>query len=187
MENLDIFQRAVAYLYFTQITLVLVVSIWKRRRFTLGTMSVTAFPGAIVLYFLLTREFISTGNLVLQVAGFVLYVLSTIYGFMAFSHLGYTNSDDFWLARWEQKPRTLVTTGPYARVRHPVFVSLMLQYLGLSLVFLHPVVIVLWFLTLIFGAYTSIKEEKFMQSRFPEYALYRQRTGRFFPRFGGQT
>jgi protein-S-isoprenylcysteine O-methyltransferase Ste14 len=81
------------------------------------------------------------------------------------------------------RPRgVLVKSGPYGRVRHPIYAGLivaatgwaMLRMSGLHLVL--AAVLAAW----VYGK--ARREEAFLQERFPEYAAYRARTPRLIPR-----
>lgn len=75
----------------------------------------------------------------------------------------------------------LVTTGPYKRIRHPMYTSLILGSLGLVLT--HPTWdrIVLWIL-LIFVLVVKLNyEEALLGRKFPDYAAYKRHTYRLFP------
>jgi protein-S-isoprenylcysteine O-methyltransferase Ste14 len=77
----------------------------------------------------------------------------------------------------------LVTTGPYARVRHPLYTAMLGITTAFALVTAH------WGFV-IFGAFSAAllllrvpREEQMLLDEFgPEYAAYMQRTGRFLPR-----
>ena len=77
----------------------------------------------------------------------------------------------------------LVDTGPYSRVRHPVFTSFFLIAVGMLLV--NPALTTLGMIL-----YASVDfskaardEEALLSEKLPEYAKYMERTGRFFPRW----
>jgi protein-S-isoprenylcysteine O-methyltransferase Ste14 len=83
------------------------------------------------------------------------------------------------MSRKEQSE--LVTSGPYALIRHPIYTGLILAMLG-SAMGLH----VFWALLLVFAGpyfiYSGRREEAVMLQLFPEqYAVYRARTGMFAP------
>jgi protein-S-isoprenylcysteine O-methyltransferase Ste14 len=82
-----------------------------------------------------------------------------------------------------RKEHTLVTTGPYRWVRHPFYDALVLAVLASSLAAANWFLFLsgaLWFALIIVR--TRTEEEK-LAARFGEsYRLYRERTGRFFPR-----
>lgn len=176
-------QKVTLILYAVKIIFLFSYSLWIRKKISVGSAESTLLPFAIVIFLVQKLEyFYFTDSQIILGFGLALFFLGTILGQWAFRHLGFTNSDDFWLARKEKKERYLVTTGPYTYIRHPIFISLAIQYLGLVIVFAHPISILLWFLALAVGIVTSLNEEKFMLSQFPEYATYMKRTGRFFLR-----
>lgn len=77
----------------------------------------------------------------------------------------------------------LVTDGPYATVRHPIYTALILMFVGNAIVVgdVRGVVGVL----IVWASFylKSRREEQFMLSEFGEpYAHYRQRTGGIWPR-----
>ena len=76
----------------------------------------------------------------------------------------------------------LVTSGPYAYIRHPIYTGLMLAMLGSAMG-----VTVFWGLLLIligpYFIYSARREEAVMLQLFPEqYAAYSARTGMLVPR-----
>ena len=75
----------------------------------------------------------------------------------------------------------LITSGPYARIRHPIYTGLILAMLGSAVG-----VNVFWGLLLIvvgaYFIYSARREEAFMLQLFPEqYAAYMARTGMLTP------
>lgn len=77
----------------------------------------------------------------------------------------------------------LVTTGPYTRIRHPLYTAMLGYGTSLALVTANWVFIVLA-AAVIAGLFARIpKEEQMMIKEFgEEYKAYMQRTGRFFPK-----
>jgi protein-S-isoprenylcysteine O-methyltransferase Ste14 len=77
--------------------------------------------------------------------------------------------------------RKLVTTGPYAVIRHPLYLAEMIGTLGLVLQFQQP-----WALFLgaaVFGLqyWRTVFEERVLLQAYPDYLTYRARTWRFLP------
>lgn len=78
----------------------------------------------------------------------------------------------------------LITTGPYAHVRHPMYLALMLFAAGCALGWNTPVH---WLAAAALVAVLEVKarrEERLLQARFEGYAAYAARTRRFVPRVG---
>jgi protein-S-isoprenylcysteine O-methyltransferase Ste14 len=75
----------------------------------------------------------------------------------------------------------LVTSGPYAYVRHPIYVGAMLALFGSALTG-SMVAIALFMISIIFCLHRIKKEERVMQSLFPEqYPAYQKHTKRLIP------
>jgi protein-S-isoprenylcysteine O-methyltransferase Ste14 len=83
-----------------------------------------------------------------------------------------------------KKEQSLVTEGPYRRVRHPMYTAFSLIFLGLFLLSAN------WFVgttaAIAYGAIMLIRtpqEERMLLAKFgDEYAAYVSRTGRFLPK-----
>ncbi len=84
-----------------------------------------------------------------------------------------------------QEGHTLVETGPYQYVRHPLFTSFFLIVIGLTLV--NPALPTL--LVLIYALWdfslAARQEEELLRENLDGYEAYMQRTGRFLPPFLG--
>ena len=79
--------------------------------------------------------------------------------------------------------RKLVTTGPYAIVRHPLYCSEELMALGVMLLFFSPLAVLIAAVHWAFQLRRTANEEKVLRAEFPEYAAYAERTPRVIPRF----
>ena len=79
--------------------------------------------------------------------------------------------------------RNLVTTGPYAFVRHPQMVGFMIFYLGYSLLFL-SLYCLYWtpLLIIIIRIVASIEEKDLKKEFGQEYKNYKRKVGMLFPR-----
>lgn len=77
----------------------------------------------------------------------------------------------------------LVTTGPYAHVRHPLYTAMLGIAAAFALVTAHWVFVAFGLVSIV-GLFSRVpREEQMMLDQFgSEYAAYVQRTGRFFPR-----
>lgn len=117
-------------------------------------------------------------GLVVQGAGLLLIPIGLALHWWARLHLGRFYVED---VRF-QEGQYLVDTGPYSRVRHPVFTSFFLIAVGLLGV--NPA-----FTTLAMLCYVAVdfsgaarQEEALLLEKLPQYAAYIEQTGRFFPR-----
>jgi len=83
-----------------------------------------------------------------------------------------------------REEHTLVTSGPYERVRHPMYTVLFLQAVGFLLLTRNLLIGGVYLAALIIVVVSRINnEEKAMLEKFgDEYHEYMQRTGRFLPR-----
>lgn len=83
----------------------------------------------------------------------------------------------------EGLPHGLVTTGPYAYVRHPFYTSYIMLWLGWAISCWHIAAIVpSVFMVVTFWFAARDEEAKFARTKFATaYADYKRATGRFFP------
>ena len=78
----------------------------------------------------------------------------------------------------------LVTTGLYARVRHPIYFGLLVMAIGVVLdAGWWPQVIIALMLYLLLNIKAQF-EESLLQKKYPDYKKYMLATPRFFPRIG---
>ena len=78
--------------------------------------------------------------------------------------------------------RTLRTAGPYALVRHPLYIAEILAACGTALVIGSAWA---WVAVAVFASVQvtrAIREERVLSGTFEDYAEYRERTGMLFPR-----
>jgi protein-S-isoprenylcysteine O-methyltransferase Ste14 len=80
--------------------------------------------------------------------------------------------------------QSLVTSGVYHLVRHPLYASLMLMLLGGAVVYTNYLCAILTLVIFIpFMYYRAKQEEVFLIREFNTYEAYREKTGMFFPEF----
>lgn len=85
--------------------------------------------------------------------------------------------------RPEVKPEArFITTGPYARIRHPMYTALILFGLGLVLLYADWAKLACWAVLVLVLGMKAVLEEKAMALRFPGYRDYMAMTGRFMPK-----
>jgi protein-S-isoprenylcysteine O-methyltransferase Ste14 len=109
-----------------------------------------------------------------QVLADVLIIAGTAGSFIALSRLGASFS-------LMPEARKLVTSGPYAFVRHPLYLAELIGISGLVLQFQQPFALVLGACTFALQYWRTVFEERILSAAYPEYVAYRSRTGRFIP------
>jgi len=77
--------------------------------------------------------------------------------------------------------RTLVTGGPYALARHPLYTAEMISVIGAAMQFAQPWASLIALGVAVLLAVRSHYEEQVLAAAYPEYGAYRARTARFIP------
>ena len=92
--------------------------------------------------------------------------------------------DTQWFAQLQlTKAHHLVATGPYARIRHPLYAGIFGWCVALSLLTANWIFVAVCVLSILGLLWRVPKEEQMMIEAFGgEYKAYMQRTGRFFPK-----
>ena len=152
----------------------------KREKLLTQIMGLTlAVPGMIWLF----TGWLSFGQLALpdgvRMAGFAVGV----YGVWWFYRIHRTLGDNWSPVLEIRSEHTLITTGPYRKVRHPMYSDMILWLLSFALITAN------WFYALTISAGLTIlfsiripDEEKLMTARFGEhYKAYMQQTRRLIP------
>jgi protein-S-isoprenylcysteine O-methyltransferase Ste14 len=93
--------------------------------------------------------------------------------------------DTQWSAQLQlRQDHQLITRGPYARMRHPLYTSVLGWGLSLSLLTANWIFVAVSVLAVGGLLYRIPKEEKMMLEAFGDsYRTYQQHTGRYFPKF----
>lgn len=78
----------------------------------------------------------------------------------------------------------VIREGVFNVVRHPVYLSEILLYLGLLMLSISLIAAIIWIIAIVFLHYISRYEEKLLLERFGEgYKMYMQEVPMWFPRF----
>jgi protein-S-isoprenylcysteine O-methyltransferase Ste14 len=120
---------------------------------------------------LLPLQELSSG---LYIASLVLIISGTVFAIWAVLNLGRSISI-------LPEARRLVTCGPYAIVRHPLYLGEIVALAGVALQYLSVWVLLLWALQCAFQLQRMQYEERVLSRVFPEYVAYMARTARLVP------
>lgn len=78
--------------------------------------------------------------------------------------------------------RSLVTRGPYAWVRHPIYLGELVASLGVTILVQRPAAALVWVLVLVLQYRRTVIEERLLRATLPAYADYAAGVGRLLPR-----
>lgn len=134
---------------------------------------ITAFAGAYLMVGVVWLPPQPT-SLALSMLSFALIFCGVCFSIFALSHLGRSFS-------LMPEARRLVTDGPYAFVRHPLYLGEAVSTLGLMLQYLSPLGVAIVALQLAFQLQRMKNEEAVLSSLFPEYEIYQTQTARLMP------
>jgi protein-S-isoprenylcysteine O-methyltransferase Ste14/rhodanese-related sulfurtransferase len=98
-------------------------------------------------------------------------------GWMSFRALG----RNFRIYAAPRRSGTLVTSGVYSHIRHPMYVAAIAIFAGYWLYFGSLLSVPLWLAFSILYLIKVVKEERILTERFPEYKEYRKHSWRFIP------
>lgn len=120
----------------------------------------------------------SWSRLFVVVAGAVLFVTGGVFGIAGVAVLGRNRTP-------YPQPREgseLVQHGIYARVRHPLYTSVMLASLGWALMWQSAAAFGAALVLIPFFQAKARREERWLREQFPRYVEYERRVPRFIPR-----
>jgi protein-S-isoprenylcysteine O-methyltransferase Ste14 len=113
----------------------------------------------------------------LGLGGVALCALGIAFAIYARSHLG----RNWGMPMARKESPELITSGPYAAVRHPIYTGIFIAMLG-SAIGTSPFWLIPLVLFGIYFVYSARKEEKLMMAQFPQqYPQYMSRTKMFVP------
>lgn len=154
------------------------------RGFMILTAIITIIGGAGLILYLLSPPWWTWTRLplgeIVQWVGIIMSIPPLFYLVWVHRHL-----DSQWSIALElQEDHKLITSGPYSRVRHPMYLGIFAYTAGLILISIDLLVFI-FFAFSIYVNYRRIpSEEEMMIEEFgDEYREYMSRTGRLIPRF----
>jgi len=151
---------------------------WTWTGYVMVVCHILTYSGTVI-EFLLGHQY-TTLNPLLSSIGIGLFLLGFLLRRWAILTLG-----PYWSVQIELRPdQPLIRTGPYRFIRHPNYVALVLEVLGLPLIGNASytfVAVVLCYSPLIF--FRLVAEERALLAAFPQaYRQYQQATGAVFPK-----
>jgi len=109
-----------------------------------------------------------------RIAAILLVLLGTLLSIYVLAWLGRSFSI-------VPQSRRLVTKGPYAIVRHPLYVCEEIATIGIALVCISPLAVLILIVQWLFQLRRMTNEERVLRSSFAEYAAYAAQTPRVVP------
>jgi protein-S-isoprenylcysteine O-methyltransferase Ste14 len=156
---------------------------FKERRSPVATASMTAF--FILLYFTIRFRWTApelSGWIAFRSFGLALMLFGAAFNVWGRFYLKENWSDHVRI----YDDQTLITTGPYRIVRHPLYASLIWMFYGAAIAYLNPLAALEnTFIFIPAMIYRSNLEENELRKTFSDpFSAYWKTTGRFFPRIG---
>lgn len=153
----------------------------KFKKSPVETFSMTLF--SVGIYFVIINQFGSypKGDLsrTITYMGLLVFPLSCLFNIVGRFYLGSNWSNQVRL----KENHSLVCTGPYKIVRHPLYASTIWMIYAASMIYANYLTFILNTLVFIpLMAYRAKQEESFLITKFPEYSSYIATTGLFFPK-----
>lgn len=118
-----------------------------------------------------------SGRLALVVVGFVMVSLGAWFVAGGIRDLGRSRT----ALPYPRDDASLVTTGIYRRVRHPIYVGLIALAVGWACVTLSPLALIAAAVLAVVLDLKARREEVWLATRYPDYPAYQARTNRFIP------
>ena len=94
---------------------------------------------------------------------------------------GHKTMGNQWPVVKDMKNYSMVTTGPYKYVRHPIYLSFFLFTIGKSMVFANLLLLIIIPSLIMLYVHTLMEEQKLAKKFGKSYLDYMSRTGRFVP------
>lgn len=151
--------------------------------FLLPTAVITLAGLATVLVFLVYPPLTRWAQLPLpdavRIVGIVIGVLALPYVYALYKHLGLNITS----TASTRENHTLVTTGPYRWVRHPLYFFGLTLWFSLALITtLWPILVSIALFLPIINKRTRTEEENLIAKFGQDYIDYQSRTGKYFPK-----
>jgi protein-S-isoprenylcysteine O-methyltransferase Ste14 len=154
------------------------------RPFDLGLKSLVKLGKTLALLFLVIQTLfldifpISAHPGLLRTIGIVIYFIGLLVAVAGRLQLGknWANLEDYQVL----PDQSLICTGIYSYIRHPIYIGDVLLVLGLELA-LNSWLVVVAFAILVYVTRQALREEVILLKAFPDYDKYRKQTKMFIP------
>jgi protein-S-isoprenylcysteine O-methyltransferase Ste14 len=152
----------------------------RQLKTTLGRMAaIVRSVGLLAAHVIAIYEFAERETLVwLSLVGIGLMVAGLVVNRLAISALG-----KFWDKLVIKEDHRLITEGIYAHIRHPIYTSYLLLFLGYTVLFQAPIsaIIFMAVLSVWYGSRISLEEAMLIEKFGDAYRQYCTQTKRLFP------
>ncbi len=154
----------------------------KSKAFMVLIIAILGYFTSIVLY-MLDISWISWSQIVMPSWLRWLGVIGAMFSVLLVAWIHRTLGRQYSAELVIQKDHALVTSGPYARTRHPMYTALNLFSFSIALTTSNILILFFAILVIVPFPWIARMEEKMLLETFGEaYREYMNKTGRFFPR-----
>ncbi len=155
------------------------IGVWVLNIFiTLVCLNIFFFD---ILSIIIPRIDLGLVDEIVQIIGLTLVLGGNVSLYLAYHELGI-----YWFYPIDgiKKPKKLVTSGIYSKIRHPIYLSFNLICVGFIMILLDWLLLFLYIIGALGLYFQAIDEEKILIEYFEdEYVNYKLNTGRFFIRY----
>ena len=158
----------------------------KREGWTIGVLRWVAFLTLIAMVTLIVRHPAWWSKFALPLPDFVRWtgvlLNAASLGFWTWTHL---TLGTLWSAQLQLRAgHRLVTCGPYAKIRHPMYTAILAWLLGIGLILSNALIFLLMAPLIVILVGRVPREEQMMLDHFGDaYRDYMSRAGRFLPKW----
>jgi protein-S-isoprenylcysteine O-methyltransferase Ste14 len=172
-EGLDIAAKSASLAFVALALAVTIVRLKPLQKAEGWEPRISAFMGAFLSFSLAALPPVQMGP-ALRIAAIVLIIFGCVLSVWVLAWLGRSFSVT-------AQARRLVTTGPYAIVRHPLYLCEEVAIIGMMLLYFSPVSVAIIVVQWMFQLRRMHNEELVLRATFSEYADYAARTPKLIP------
>jgi protein-S-isoprenylcysteine O-methyltransferase Ste14 len=121
--------------------------------------------------FILPAVYLQNGiGILIALLGLIMFILS----FISFGQVVTPNPVPL-------EKYTLKTSGMYKHIRHPIYSSVLIMWLGVVIYFSSVSALLLWFIGVVFITFKIRFEESLLRQKFSDYNSYSEKTKKLIP------